>query len=105
MRIIEPIEISRPDRTGEGSDPTQRRAREGSGWWMAIPLVGLLLCCGGPLIAGWMVSAGVVVAFGAWWTGTGHWVLGGMAAILLMGGGAFVWVRRQRARSTQECSP
>lgn len=104
MRIIEPTEFLRPGPAGEGGDPTRRRAGEARGWWMAIPLVGLLLCCGGPLIAGWIVSTGVVVAFGAWWTGIGHWILGGMVAMLLMGGGALAWLRRQRARSNKDCS-
>lgn len=47
MRIIEPTEFLRPGPAGEGGDPTRRRAGEARGWWMAIPLVGLLLCCGG----------------------------------------------------------
>ena len=58
----------------------------------------------GPLIAGWIVSTGFVVAFGAWWMGIGHWILGGMVAMLLMGGGALAWLRRQRARSNKDCS-
>ena len=59
--------------------PTAESRRERSGWLMAIPVIGVLFCCGGPVIGAWLASAGLLAVVGSWWAGAGHWLIVGIA--------------------------
>ena len=76
--------------------PTAEARRERSGRLMAIPVVGVLLCCGGPVIGAWLASAGLLAVVGSWWAGAGHWFIVGIAVVVVVGG-IGVWVMRRRA--------
>lgn len=75
--------------------PASEARRERSGWLMAIPVIGVLFCCGGPLIGAWLVSAGLLAVVGSWWAGVGGWVSLGLAVVVV--GGILAWVARRRA--------
>lgn len=75
--------------------PASEARRERSGWLMAIPVIGVLFCCGGPLIGAWLASAGLLAVVGSWWAGAGRWVALGLAAVVV--GGIMAWVARRRA--------
>lgn len=59
--------------------------KERSGWLMAIPVMGVLFCCGGPLIGTWLASVGLLAVMGSWWAGAGHWVAMGLAVAVVGG--------------------
>lgn len=65
-----------------------------SRWWMVLPLIGVGLCCGGPVLGAWLVSAGILAGLGTWWAGTAPWIVGG-AAVVSGGVGLVVWRRGQ----------
>ncbi len=75
--------------------PTSEARRERSGWLMAIPVIGVLFCCGGPVIGAWLASAGLMAVVGSWWAGASHGVLVVLAVIVV--GGLLAWVARRRA--------
>lgn len=75
--------------------PESPGQKERSGWLMAIPVIGVLFCCGGPVIGAWLASAGLLAVLGSWWAGAGHWVLLVLAVVLI--GGMMAWGMRRRA--------
>ncbi len=75
--------------------PTLEARRDRGGWLMALPVIGVLLCCGGPVIGAWLVSAGLLAVVGSWWAGAGRWVVLGLAVVVV--GGILAWVARRRA--------
>ncbi len=95
-------------RQSEATGPRSKKSAEGSGWWMAIPVVGMLFCCGGPVLVAWLASAGVIAALGTWWAGSGHWWLmsGAIVGVLaLVGIGLGLrWRRRGRIQQATASS-
>ncbi len=75
--------------------PESTATKDRSGWLMAIPVIGVLLCCGGPVIGAWLVSAGLLAIAGSWWAGAGHWVVLALTVVVI--GGILAWVARRRA--------
>lgn len=74
-----------------GLDQASRGA-SGAGW-VALPVFGALVCCGGPAVASWLAASGLMAALGAWWSHDGIWWGGAVGMAVLMGGGAG-YVRR-----------
>lgn len=82
--------------SGESCSPpaASDARRDRRGWLMAIPVIGVLVCCGGPLVGAWLVSAGLLAVVGSWWVGVGHWIVLGLALVGV--GGTMAWVARHR---------
>lgn len=80
--------------------PTPEDTKGRSGWLMAIPVIGVFLCCGGPVIGAWLASAGLLAVIGSWWSGVGHWLILGIA-VVVSGGGSWWWSRNRRLRSRE----
>jgi hypothetical protein len=79
--------------------PTEAPKTDRSGWLMALPVIGVFFCCGGPLIGAWLASAGVLAVLGSWWAGGGHWLVVGGAVVVVGGGSWWWWARARRTRS------
>ncbi len=62
--------------------PTSEARRDRRGWLMALPVIGVLFCCGGPVMGAWLASAGLVAVVGSWWAGAGGWVGLGLAVVV-----------------------
>lgn len=76
--------------------PAPGRTKERTGWLMAIPLIGVVFCCGGPLIGAWLASAGLLTIVGSWWAGSGRWVVLGVAVGVFVGLSG--WIARRAAK-------
>jgi hypothetical protein len=85
-------------RTAEACCPAPAAdKKDRSGWLMALPVVGMLLCCGGPVLGAWLASAGLLAVIGSWWAGDGHWFVLALAAVLV-GVATWRWTRTRWGR-------
>lgn len=74
--------------------PDKAANTDRSGWLVALPIIGVLFCCGGPVIGTWIASAGLLAVLGHWWGAAGHWV---MIALAVAAAGTAWWARTRRA--------
>lgn len=92
--------------TKSSNNPSDSRTKpsdatsSGSAWMVVLPALGIAACCGGPTVAAWIASAGVVAALGALWHGIGTWV---WWAIFGFGVLTVAAALRSRARRTPTC--
>lgn len=82
-------------RSADGCCPPESTAnKDRGGWLVALPIIGVLFCCGGPVIGGWLAAAGLLAVLGSWWAGAGHWIVIALAVAVAAGVGW--WLRARR---------
>jgi membrane protein implicated in regulation of membrane protease activity len=78
--------------------PTKRgdsHTDSGSIWMALWPVFGIAVCCGGPALAAWLASAGVLAAVAVWWRDAGSW-LWALVTAVTAGLLVLAWTRRRR---------
>lgn len=82
---------------GDGAESRpQRTTSEGGAWWVILPVVGMLACCGGPALVAWLAATGAAAALADWWVYGGKtWLVVAVGVAALMAG---LWQTRKKMR-------